>query len=414
MVETVFIRLPARSAHSSDEFGAVQWLLADSVGGRLGATMSGLLQDAAPMTANRRVVVLVPSSEVLLAEPVLPVKSGARLMQVLPFALEEHLASDVDDMHFAVGKRGSRPGTPVAAVTHERMRAWLGALTAAGINPDAVYPESTLLPSTAGAHTAVVDSGVVLLRTGDVTTALDAQPLMETLTLALPNADTALMLYITQADYDADPAAYEALRERIVDLDIKLLPEGPLPLLALQAGRDDALNLLQGLYQRHSSIKAKFEPWKYAAVLAGVAALLHVGYNGTQLWRLSRAEAKIDTQIREVFSRTLPQATNKDPNAARRQFEARINALKGGGENGGLLPGLATLGEALAQTPDTRIEALSYRGRVLDLRLSAPTVDALDKLRSLTQNSGLQSELQSATPRDNHVEGRLQIKVPGA
>jgi len=414
MSETLFIRMPAYGAHSGADIGTVQWLLADATGGRLGVVMSGVLQDAAPLAATRRVVVLVPGSEVLLAEPILPVKSGAKLMQVLPFALEEQLASDVDDMHFAVGKRGSRPGTPVAAVTHERMRTWTDALTAAGIDVDAIYPESILLPLTHGAHTAVVDNGVLHLRTGDLPATLDARPLNETLLLALPSADAALMLYVTQSEYEQDNAAFDTLRERIVDLDIKLLPEGPLPLFALEADRNSDLNLLQGVYQKRSSFKAKLAPWKYAAALAGIAVLLHVGYNGTQLWRLSRAETKLDTEILSVFSRTLPQATNKDPNAARKQFEARIVALQGNSDTGALLPGLLALGEALVQIPDTRIEAISYRARVLDLRLSAPTVDALDKLRSLTQSSGWQSDLQSATPRDKHVEGHLQLKSPGA
>jgi general secretion pathway protein L len=392
----------------------VQWLLADGVGGRLGATLTGTLQDAAPLAVGRRVVVLAPGSEVMLAEPVLPVKSGARLLQVLPFALEEQLACDVDAMHFAVGKRSNRPGTPVAAVTLENIQRWTAALTAAGIDADAIYPESTLLPVTPGMHTVVLDNGTLYLRTGDLPATLDAQPLDEALQLALPNADVALSLYVTQSDYEQNPAAFETLRARIVDLDIKLLPEGPLPLFALQANSEAALNLLQGPYQRRSSFKARLAPWKYAAALAGVAITLHLGFNGTQLWRLARTEAKLDSQIVETFSRTLPQATNKDPNAARRQFESRIAALKGGGDKGGLLPGLATLGDALAQTPGTRIEALSYRGRVLDLRLTAPTVDELDKLRSLTQSGGLQSDLQGATPRDKHVEGRLQLKTPGA
>lgn len=412
MSETVFIRLPAHSVQS--DIGAVQWLLADANGGRLGVTTTTTLTEIAPMTVGRRVIVVVPGSEVMLAEPVLPVKSGARLLQVVPFALEEQLAGDVDDMHFAVGKRGARPGTPVAAVTHERMRTWLGALSDANIQADALYPESILLPSTPGAHTAVVDSGIMYVRPGDLPTTLDAQPLNEALTLAVPSADTALMLYVAQADYDRQQTEFEAVRDRIVDLDIKLLPEGALPLFALQAGSDNSLDLLQGAYQKRSSLKTKFEPWKYAAALAGVAVLLHVGYNGSQLWRLSRAETNVDAQIRQVFSSTLPQATNKDPNAARRQFEARLNAFKSGGDTGGLLPGLAALSDALAQTPDTRIEALSYRSRTLDLRLTAPTVDALDKLRTLTQTGGVQSDLQSATPRDKHVEGRLQLKTPGA
>ena len=77
---------------------------------------------------------LVPGTDALLAEPVLPVKSGAKLAQVVPFALEEHLACDVEDLHFAVGKRETRPGTPVTVVAHARMEAWQALLANAGLD----------------------------------------------------------------------------------------------------------------------------------------------------------------------------------------------------------------------------------------------------------------------------------------
>ena len=105
----------------------------DGSGARRGNVQSGPLDLAAAAAAGRKVIVLVPGTDALLAEPVLPVKSGAKLAQVVPFALEEHLAADVEDLHFAVGKRDARPGTPVAVVSHARMEAWQALLADAGL-----------------------------------------------------------------------------------------------------------------------------------------------------------------------------------------------------------------------------------------------------------------------------------------
>jgi len=33
------------------------------------------------------------------------VKAGAKLQQIVPYALEEQLAEDIDELHFAIGKR---------------------------------------------------------------------------------------------------------------------------------------------------------------------------------------------------------------------------------------------------------------------------------------------------------------------
>ena len=48
-----------------------------------------------------------PGADVLLAEPDVPVKAGARLQQLVPYALEEQLAENIDELHFALGKRSA-------------------------------------------------------------------------------------------------------------------------------------------------------------------------------------------------------------------------------------------------------------------------------------------------------------------
>ena len=83
--------------------------------------------------AGRHVCVLVPGTDVLLAEPELPVKAGTKLQQVVPYALEEQLAEDIDDLHFAIGKRAADSATtPVAVVAHSLMDEWLDALQGRG------------------------------------------------------------------------------------------------------------------------------------------------------------------------------------------------------------------------------------------------------------------------------------------
>ena len=79
----------------------------------------------------------------------------------------------------------------------------------------------------------------------------------------------------------------------------------------------------------------------------------------------------------------------------------------------GMMTTLATLGEALAQTPGTNIEALSYRNNTTDLRVLAPSVDALDRIRQVATERGVSAEIQSANPRDSKFEGRLQLRTSG-
>lgn len=417
MPDALIIRLAASTGPSADasttvESWAAQWLLIDAAGARLGMVMAGELRDAAALAAGRRVIVLVPATEVHLAQPVLPVKRGAQLDQLLRYALEDQLATDIDALHFAKGKRKPNGATPVAAAEIRSMQTWLDALAAAGIAPDALYSEADVLPDAPGL-TFVVDRGLVYVRRGDTTAALDVQPIDEALRLALGGGDipAEAVAYIAQADYEAQPEAFEALRARAVQ--VKLLPEGPLPLFALQAIRDSAVNLLSGPYARKKSWNAQLAPWRIAAILALVALGLHVTVSGLQFWQLSRAEKQLDQRIREVVAQTLPGAQVGDTRRARQQFEAQLGAVAAGG-GAGFLSGLDALAATLEQVPDTRIEALAYRSRTIDLRVTAPNVDALARVQQLVGEHGFQAEIQSATPHDNKVEGRLQLKMPGA
>ncbi|MBT8143217.1 MAG: hypothetical protein KJO55_00865, partial [Gammaproteobacteria bacterium] len=109
MTEFLVVRLPGEDTQP------VNWIVVDDVGEPLALPESGSLDDAATRAAQRKVVMLVPPQQVLRTNAVLPVKGQARMLQAIPFALEEHLATDVADMHFAIGERDSDGKVAVAA-----------------------------------------------------------------------------------------------------------------------------------------------------------------------------------------------------------------------------------------------------------------------------------------------------------
>src|SRR5439155_276444 len=101
MADWLLLRLP----RVPDE--PASWLVVDARGTPVGPLESGPLAAAATRTAGRRVWVIVPGTDVLLAEPEVPVKAGLKLQQLVPYALEEQLADNIEDLHFAIGKRAS-------------------------------------------------------------------------------------------------------------------------------------------------------------------------------------------------------------------------------------------------------------------------------------------------------------------
>lgn len=421
MSEVLFIRLkgaPAASGETQVATTVAEWLVVDDSGARCGEVQSGPLANAVSLAATRKLVALIPGTDALLAEPVIPVKSGAKLAQAVPFALEEQLASDVEDLHFAVGKRDARSVTPVAVVAHAHMAAWLAVLREAGLAPDAIYAETAVLPTTPNGVMLMIEQARVYVRRAETPGAvLEVRPLIEALQLALASGDDArehVTIYVGEDDYEQERDLLEGLREFTASLQLRLLPGGALPLLAATAVQSPPINLLQGKYASHSTLNISVEPWRYAALLAVIFFAVHLGVKSWQYWQYRRTEAQLDTAIAQVFQQALPGAPLPDPRQARKQLEARLAVLRSGGEMGGLMTALATLGEAVGQVPGTHIEALSYRDNVTDLRVLTPSVDALDRIKQVASQRGVAAEIQSATSRDSQTEARLQLKAPGA
>jgi general secretion pathway protein L len=416
MPEFLVVRLPSAAAGTIG--AAAEWIVMDGTGSRRGNVQSGPLDLAPAAAANRKVIVLVPGTDALLAEPVLPVKSGAKLAQVVPFALEEHLATDVEDLHFAVGKRDVRPGTPVTVVARARMDAWQALLANAGLQPDAIFPETAALPETTNAITLLIDGARVYVRRPEMPGAvLDVQPLIEALQLALASGEEArehVTIYVAEEDYERERELLEGLREFTQSLQLKLLPDGPLPLLAANIVQRPGVNLLQGAYQSKRKLNVSFAPWRYAAVLAGVFLVAHLGLKSWQYFHYRNEEARLDAEIADIYQQLMPGAALPETSAARRMVEARLNQLRGTGPVSGVMTTLAALGEALGQTPDVTIENIAYVNNTTNLRVLAPDTAALDRIRQLASEHGLQSELKSDNTRDQKHEGQLQFKNPGA
>ena len=408
MSETLVIRLRA-----ADEAPA-SWLIVDGNGARSGPVQSGPVADALGSAQGRRVVVLLPGSEITLAEPELPVRGSARIAQAVPFALEEQLASDVEALHFAVGARpAGAAGTPVAVVSRSTFERWLAQCDAAGLELSAAYADTAAVPVAGAGCTLLLDGTQLYVRRPDsLPYLLDAEPLGAALELALPGpaaegeAGEHVTFYTSTAEYERQRELIEGLRSRTATLQVKLLPDGPLPLLATQAVNDAGVNLLQGPYAPRSSLRTRIREWRLPAALAAAVVLVFVGSHAALWWKQSRAERALDAQIAEIFAQALPGQPVVDPRA---QMQGALGA--GGAAGGGLLPAMSVIAQAMAQDPEARLRSVSFRNNVIELNLTAPSIESLDGIKQGMNRDGITAEIQSANPNGPVVDGRLQLRL---
>ncbi len=384
------------------------WVITGADGGRLGPVATGELADAAPVANERQVVVIAPGSSVTLAKPELPVKSGAKLAQVVPYAMEESLAGEVEQFHFAIGATDEAGATQVAALRREELRSWLDVLAAAGIEPQAIVPDTLCMPDNPGKIVAVIDSGLLLVRApGSLPVALDAEPLTESFTLAgLEGEDRHVQLFVSQEDWQRSREMIEALREVTGSLDLQILPDGALPLLAAAAVRPGVLSLTQGEFARRTGWRAEWQRWRVAAILAVVALSLHIGVRGYDLVRLHGEQPRLDAAIEQAAHIALPGVERIED--ARAQVEQRLSGA-GNADPNGFLTQLAAVAGALAAAPGPKLESLGWRERSLELQLVAPTTDSIARFAQGINQRGLSADVASTTNSEKGVEAQVRI-----
>ncbi len=406
-----------RLARAPDQ--PASWLVVDARGAAAGPPQSGPLSLAAARSAGRRICVLVPGTDVLVAEPELPTKAGAKLQQLVPYALEEQLADDIEDLHFAIGRRPTdSTRTPVAVVTRALMDQWLTALKSNGLEPEAMYADSDLLPQNPGQAVALLEEDVVVVRppSGSPIT-LPADALHEALEMAQaasPEGGAAgrgLILYTGAPEWHEHSAQVEALRERFDGIKIQLLASGPMALFAQQLPTAIPINLLQGPYTPTTSRAVGWRAWRVAAALLACLVGLHIAGKAVELSLLKRNEHKLDVSMREALQTAMPgQASTPD---ARKLMEQRLAAARAAGSNG-LLPALEALVQAKGAAPGAVVQALSFRNGSVDLKVAAPDAASLDRIGQVLRDNGWQADLTSGTNVANGYEGRLQIHSNGS
>jgi len=422
MAEFLVIRIAA------ERDAAAHWIAVDGNGTRTSPPVTGPLAEAVKDIADRDVIVLVPAANVLTTTVDIPVRGGSRLLAALPFALEEHLADDIDDLHFAAGVRRDSGLVPVAVVSHQHMLEWLERLDEAGIQPAQIIPENYGLARIPGTLSVLVAEDQVMFNDGadhefimqgvKPSDALAVAGVLEDAGPGEVSAEAAppghLLAYCDPADEDRLQHDWTALRHELTSVDVNLLPDGVLPRLAVTVAAGNGINLLQGRYGARTEIGELFQPWKYAAILLLALGAVGLGGKVADIYRLSQEEAALKAQFTEEYRQIRPGDTNDivDPVATLNSLQRALGSPTAATV---FLPSLHQLGVALQQNAVAEIEAISYRAGIIDVRLTAPDVATLDNIQQIVSSSGrFSASIQSTDQVGDKVSSRIQIREAGA
>ncbi|MGA9851562.1 MAG: type II secretion system protein GspL [Gammaproteobacteria bacterium] len=413
MTETLLLRMPDADKPAS-------WLAMDAFGNRMGQARSGTLAEAVPFATGRRLRVGVPGSAVTLLHANIPTHNAQKLLQAVPFALEDKLAEDVETLHFAMGTRDAH-GYLVAVLARARMRLWLDDLATAGLKPAEMIPDMLELP--VREHTLILvsdDDGQLLARFPDgMAVAADAalMPLLIRRHLAaLPETQRCTHALIHAATDTESQTVSELLAGLSLEIAHRPLNGGAITLMAASGQNTQTINLLQGEFSLHGGVSEHWRRWRTAvALLVALCAVLIV-QQGVSEFSLRHEATKMDSQIAVLFHAAVPDMKNiNDIGTMQKVMQQRLNQLTGDGANTtGLLPMLTAVGAALQSQNGLQLQGFSYHGGSLQLQVQAASIDALNSMKSaLAQNAGFQVNLDSVNSKAGQTTGRLTLSGSG-
>ena len=393
--------------------GDWRWLLLDDMGGSPVGVRSGSLEAAVAAATGMRAVVLVPGIECLLTTVQIPGHSRKKLLRAVPYALEEQLSDEVENLHFAVAAAPEDGAWPVVVVSNHYMEALQQQIADAGLDVQQVVPELLAIPYDENEISVLLDNEQALVRTG------------RSSGYAVDTDNLGLMLTGRQSEDEDEPmpvlrliAAPGTLLPETIEYDgeVRLEPLLCDPLEVFAQGLDaGAINLLQGRYSRAAEWGQALRPWRATAALLLAGILVSNVVMGIDYYRLSRESEQLRAQIEKTFKTALP-GTKRivNPRVQMQQQLDKLQRRQGSGVN--FLTLLAQSGAVLKGRQGVDITGATFRAGRLDVDLTVADLQLLDQLKqALMQNGSLTVEIQSATTGpDQRVQSRLRIQGAGA
>ena len=357
-----------------------------------------------------RAQVWSPAADTLLTTVKLPTRSRSKIQQALPFALEDQLAGEPEDMHFAYHVLGQGE-LAVAVTARERLNAWREAFALSGVGIQSLAPLTLGLARAEGAWSALWHEGRLVVRTGELSgfeaAVGDAAPpaiLIAALrdARAKNEAPTRMVLHNAPTNFSAE--------QWTTLLELPVEPSSQDFWRALSNA--SSLNLLAGEARATGTLHPVLQRLKPAAIMLSIWIVGSFLFDFWQWWGLSREAKRQRSEMTEIFRRAFPDAkTIVDPALQMQRNVAQLQGMGGGPAD--FLPLLAKAAPALQASGGAVLQGAQYGNGALTLELELADFQMLESLKHALEGRALRVETVGANSRASGVEGKLRVTPQG-
>ncbi|OQW94497.1 MAG: type II secretion system protein GspL [Beggiatoa sp. IS2] len=360
------------------------------------------------------VTVLLPSTEVVLTQADVPSRQRQRIIQAIPYALEEQFAEEVEKLHFAIGGRDAESGNIVVAVTaRARLEAHLQRLKSVGIIPTVILPTVLAVPKPSDSWGITYFDGVALVRTRlQAGLAIETSGLATALSIAFAEAGIHTPKQLVVFNDTSAPVDLTTLQTLNIPIIEKTHEQGILAWFAQGLIETSPLNLLQGTYRPVNKMTILWRPWRLTLALLALWAGLAIGKQWLEYHHLERYHQVLTVQIEKIYRDTFPEARKIVNPRVQMEQQLKILRTQQGhtATEAHFLALFTQISTPLQQSAGLVLKRFDYQQGRFDILLDIANLQALDQLKQRLSALGLSVEIVSANARDALVESRLRVQ----
>ncbi|MEH6609437.1 MAG: type II secretion system protein GspL [Halioglobus sp.] len=390
------------------------------IGGRLAACAPGseeqprwldeenALPAFATASSQRResVIFAAPGEDVRLQRLTISPEEKKHLAKSLPYMLEEQLAGDVEQLHFASTVL-KELDYAVAICAASKMRHWQTLL--ADFDGGGLWTSETLLlPWREGEWCLLFEADKVVLRTGACEgISAERELLSVLLTAALVDDPPPRALVV----YGSEQAG-----------ELTEIPESLRALVQWRKGNfcsalllADTVNVKPNLLQGEFSLRLPLSRWWQQWRLVAAVLLAAFGLQLLTTWvdyrQLKQENESLQTAVMASYRQAYPKGNAPDPEV---QLRRQLASLQGSAQSSGFVNLMAKVGSVIAGLEGTSIASINYSDRGGELRMNIVAADytAVEKIREGINKTGLKAVMESSSAQGDRVRARIRVGGP--
>ena len=358
------------------------------------------------LTRGRRVLLLIPNKEVVLTSINIPSKNKKQLLQAVPFALEDTLAEDIEDLHFAVHQDKADDTSQVAIINRSVLGKHLVNARSHGIAVHFVLPEILTQKN----HT----KGWSLIYNNNNEE--------ETVNVRLSDYDgfscngSMLEMFVSEQLEKRKPEfIYSNIEKQhlppsLQDVPSEIIDSGLIHYKSIRNALP--LNLVTNFVATSNAPTINWKAWRPVAILGGLLASVWISIFIWQNSFLQKQSDQLSQQMVQLFKTSFPEKTRVDGGVAATRMKIELDILK---KNTGKtidspLPLLSTVSPLLKQYKDMTLKEVRYQENELSLIMQSPSLTRLETFKKdAAEKNKLKVDIKSSTTTSNKVEATLII-----